>query len=98
MAHQHPLSAMKIQENEMIDRSEKALHAGEFINPIEKLRHLCLARGFNGMLDFGRVFRRMHVPLKESLMDTMNESQFMKGFQYTGLPITFEEAKDIFNS
>ena len=43
-----PVSAMSRKEMEMINKSQRTLAAGNVDNSIEKLRHLCLARGATG--------------------------------------------------
>lgn len=50
---------MKLAQNEkeMINKSQRALESGHLEDALEKLRHLCLARGATGILGLGRCFR-----------------------------------------
>lgn len=43
-----PQSAMSRHENEMMNKSQRMLAAGRVEDAVEKLRHLCLARGATG--------------------------------------------------
>ncbi|XP_058461297.1 calcyphosin-like protein isoform X2 [Malaya genurostris] len=92
MAHR-PVSAMSRHESEMINRSRRALSSGSLTDSIEKLRHMCLARGASGILGLGRCFRRMDDDGNKAL----SVEEFIKGLHDTGLDVTNEEAADIFN-
>ncbi|XP_058831425.1 calcyphosin-like protein isoform X2 [Topomyia yanbarensis] len=91
MAHR-PVSAMSRHESEMINRSRRALSSGSLTDSIEKLRHMCLARGASGILGLGRCFRRMDDDGSKAL----SVEEFIKGLHDTGLDVTNEEATDIF--
>lgn len=85
---------MSRQEAEMINRSERALQSGQITEPIEKLRHLCLARGATGILGLGRAFRRMDDDGSKAL----NDEEFHKGLVDSGLDVSEEESKEMFAS
>uniref|UniRef100_A0A182SJQ0 EF-hand domain-containing protein n=1 Tax=Anopheles maculatus TaxID=74869 RepID=A0A182SJQ0_9DIPT len=77
----------------MINRSRRALSSGTLTDSIEKLRHMCLARGASGILGLGRCFRRMDDDGNKQL----NLEEFIKGLHDTGLDISAEEATEMFN-
>ena len=43
-----PVSAMSRHETDLINKSRRALASGRVEDSVEKLRHLCLARGASG--------------------------------------------------
>jgi calcyphosin len=80
-------------ETKMIRQSEALLTSGDVNDPVEALRHLCLARGFSGFLGFGRIFHEYDRKGAKSL----NMDQFIKAFQETGLELPEGEIEKIFN-
>ncbi|XP_071638616.1 calcyphosin-like protein isoform X1 [Temnothorax longispinosus] len=85
-----PRSATTRQEIEMINKAQRAIHTTT--DSIEKLRLLCLARGANGILGLGRVFRRMD----EDGNNKLNLEEFKTGLEETGMEISDDEINEIF--
>ncbi|XP_043796790.1 calcyphosin-like protein [Apis laboriosa] len=86
-----PQSATTRQEIEMIYKAQQALQSTT--DSIEKLRLLCLARGANGILGLGRIFRRMDDDGNKKL----NLEEFTKGLEESNLDISDEEIQEMFN-
>lgn len=77
----------------MIQNSQRMLDSGKIEDPVEKLRQLCLARGFSGFLGFGRCFRKMDHNGEKIL----NIRQFIKAMEKTGFKLPNEQTEEIFN-
>lgn len=89
-----PKSAMSRHENDMMNKSQRILAAGRVEDAVEKLRHLCLARGATGILGLGRCFRRMD----DNGDKALSLEEFIKGLNDTGLTLTTEEATEVYES
>lgn len=87
-----PVSAMSRNENDMKNKSRRALATGKVDDSVEKLRHLCLARGATGILGLGRCFRRIDDNGDKSL----SLEEFIKGLHDTGLSLS-KEGIDCYN-
>ncbi|XP_011881244.1 PREDICTED: calcyphosin-like protein isoform X2 [Vollenhovia emeryi] len=90
MFSMRPHSATTRQEMEMINKSQRAVHSAT--DCMEKLRLLCLARGANGILGLGRVFRRMDDDGNKNL----SLEEFKKGIEETGLELSDDETNELF--
>lgn len=76
----------------MMGKSKCLLASGLITDPVEALRHLCLSRGFTGILHFGRVFREMEIKGKTVL----NMEEFLEALHKTGLELPQGEAEKVF--
>lgn len=88
-----PVSAMSRHETDLMNKSRRALASGRVEDSVEKLRHLCLARGASGILGLGRCFRR----IDDNGDKNLSVEEFTKGLSDTGLDVGDEEAQEIFN-
>ncbi|CAH2075503.1 unnamed protein product, partial [Iphiclides podalirius] len=91
IAWHRPQSASSLQEEELIQKSTRAVcHSTD---PLDKLRLLCLSRGATGVLGLGRVFRRMDKVGNKQL----NKEEFINILSLTGVEMTKEECEQLFD-
>jgi calcyphosin len=88
----HP-GYMTHNERDMIHKCQRQLDSGTITDPVEYLRLLCLARGYSGILGFGRIFREMDHNGKRNL----HMQEFMKALHNTGLDLPTVEAEAVFH-
>lgn len=89
-----PQSAMSRNESELANRSSRKLQSmGTQGDPLEKLRLICLSRGATGILNLGRMFRRMDDDGNKNL----NLEEFTKGLRDSGMDINDADAKKVFD-
>lgn len=67
-------------EYEIMKNSQCLLESCTIRDPVERLRHLCLARGFSGILEFGRCLRDM----EQNGGKTLNSDEFTKALLKVG--------------
>jgi len=91
MSNKRPQTSGSRSEAELKDKAERALAKAKC--PIEKLRLFALARGAKGILGLGRMFRRMD----DDNSKVLEFDEFHKGVIETGLKLTEEEAKEMFD-
>ncbi|XP_060516961.1 calcyphosin-like protein [Cylas formicarius] len=88
-----PQSATSRQEAEMVAKSLRELQAtGNSVDPVQRLRLLCLSRGAHGILGLGRLFRIMD----EDGNKKLNKEEFERGLREIGLEITDQELDEMF--
>ncbi|KAL4710547.1 hypothetical protein ACJJTC_008949 [Scirpophaga incertulas] len=90
VAWHRPMSATARQEEELMQRSSRALATAT--DPLEKLRLLCLSRGASGIMGLGRIFRRMDDDGSKQL----NMEEFVNGVKETGLELNKQDAQELF--
>ncbi|CAH1389879.1 unnamed protein product [Nezara viridula] len=84
-----PQSQSSRANQEMMNQARRK---AEFTSdPLEKLRLLCLSKGSEGVLEFGRVFRR-----KES--DDLSLEEFTEAIRDTGHQLTKDQIEAIFQA
>ncbi|CAH2011534.1 unnamed protein product [Acanthoscelides obtectus] len=88
-----PQSGTFRQEAELASKSLRELQSGKPLEPIERLRHMCLSRGATGILGLGRMFRRMD----EDGSKNLNFEEFSTGMKESGIDLTEEETTELFN-
>ncbi|CAH0749491.1 unnamed protein product [Diatraea saccharalis] len=90
IAWHRPMSATSRQEEELMQKSARALQSAT--DPLEKLRLLCLSRGASGIMGLGRIFRRMDDDGSKQL----NKEEFINGLKETGLELSNDDAEELF--
>ncbi|XP_012526756.1 calcyphosin-like protein isoform X2 [Monomorium pharaonis] len=85
-----PQSATTRQQIEMINKAQRAVHTTT--DTIEKLRLLCLARGANGILGLGRVFRR----IDEDGNNKLSFEEVKRSLEESELELSEDEINEIF--
>lgn len=87
-----PVSAQTRNENFMRVSATRRLRRAN--DPVEKIRLLCLQRGYNGILGLGRAFRR----LDKDKSGNLTFGEFKKGLLEIGLSnsITEDEVEEVF--
>lgn len=108
-----PVSAMSRHETDLINKSRRALASGRVEDSVEKLRHLCLARGASGerklrkfvevLWKLTQIFvgilglGRCFRRIDDNGDKQLNLEEFAKGLRDTGLEVDDAEAQEIFN-
>lgn len=77
-------------ETEMMHKSRRALDSGLIEDSLEKLRHLCLAKGNAGILSLGRWFRMAN-------NNDLNVEEFSKILNDAEIGLAEEETQQVFN-
>lgn len=84
-----PQSQSSRANQEMMNQAKRK--AEYTLDPLEKLRLLCLSKGSDGLLEFGRVFRR-----KES--DDLSLEEFTEAIRDAGHQITKDQIDILFQA
>jgi len=83
-------SPERLHEAQLIEQATKELYKAETL--IERLRHQCLQRGVEGILGFGRMFRRMDKDRNGSL----SREEFALGLKETQLTVEHHDVEELF--
>ncbi|XP_063621225.1 calcyphosin-like protein isoform X1 [Cydia splendana] len=90
IAWHRPQSSPFRVEEELMQKSARALST--ITDPLERLRLLCFTRGASGIMELGRIFRKMDDDGSKEL----NKDEFLTGIKHTGLDISHEDAEKLF--
>ncbi|XP_061709996.1 calcyphosin-like protein isoform X2 [Cydia pomonella] len=81
--HRPQASPFRVEE-ELMQKSARALST--ITDPVERLRLLCLTRGASGIMELGRIFRKMDHGGRKQL----NKAEFFTGIKNSGLDLSHE--------
>ncbi|XP_061709993.1 calcyphosin-like protein isoform X1 [Cydia pomonella] len=87
--HRPQASPFRVEE-ELMQKSARALST--ITDPVERLRLLCLTRGASGIMELGRIFRKMDHGGRKQL----NKAEFFTGIKNSGLDLSHEDAEKLF--
>lgn len=89
----HPKSSLSEDESQLINKCQRLIDDGTEMDPIEKMRLKCLAKGATGIILLGRALRIMD----DDGNNRLSQEKFAKGVHVADLYTTDEEIKQLFN-
>lgn len=91
--HHIPQTSESRKDTDLATKSMKELEATNGSeDPVHRLRLLCLSRGVNGILELGRMLRKIDHGGREEL----TEDTFIRALREKGLELTDEDARQLF--